>query len=104
MKTGFFLPNLGTAATPDNLVHVARQAEDLGLNSVWVTDRLLVPTKPSVPFRGTPDGVYPDAYRPSLDPLATLALSAASTPPITLGTSILNPNYQNPFVSGRTLA
>ena len=103
MKTGFFLPNLGPAATPDNLVHVARQAEDLGLNSVWVTDRLLMPTKPSVPFRGSPDGVYPDAYRSSLDPLATLAFVAASTSRITLGTSILNINYHNPFVIGRTL-
>ena len=101
MKTGFFLPNLGPAATPDNLVQVARQAEHLGLNSIWVTDRLLMPTKPSVPFRGSPDGVYPDAYRSSLDPLATLAFVAASTSRITLGTSILNINYHNPFVAGR---
>ena len=103
VRIGTFLPNLGPAATPENLVTVADEAEKHGLDSAWVTDRLLMATQPSAPFLGSADGVYPDAYRYSLDPLAVLAYLARATRNIRLGTSILNINYFNPFVVGRTL-
>lgn len=103
MKRGFFLPNLGPAATPANLVTVAMRAEQLGFDSVWVTDRLISPVAPTAPWRGAADGRYPAAYLTSLDPLTALTFVAASTSKVRLGTSILNISYHNPVVVGRAL-
>ncbi len=102
MRTGFFLPNLGPTATPENIAEVARLADSLEFDSLWVTDRLLMPTVPSAPFLGAASGEYSDAYRYSLDPLAVLTYEAARTSTIRLGTSVLNINY-NPVVVGRTI-
>lgn len=103
MKVGFFVPNLGPAATPAGLVCAARVAEEIGYDSVWVTERLLLPTDPQVGFPGDPDGVYPEVYEYKLDPLMSLAYVAASTSRVRLGTSILNLGYYNPVLVGRQL-
>jgi probable F420-dependent oxidoreductase len=103
VERGFFLPNLGGAASPANLVAVAQRAEALGFDSVWVTDRLLSPVHPTAPWRGAPDGRYPEAYRTSLDPLTALTFVAGATSRVRLGTSILNVNYHHPVVVGRAL-
>jgi probable F420-dependent oxidoreductase len=103
VRIGFFLPNLGPAATPEGIVAVARAAEDLDLDSLWVTERLLQPVNPSVPFPGNQDGTYPAAYSYALDPLLTLAWAAAETTKVRLGTSILNVNYYNPALLARQL-
>ena len=44
MRIGFVLPQLGPAAGPDAIVHVAQRAEALAYDSVWVTERLLYPS------------------------------------------------------------
>ena len=36
MRLGFALPQLSSAAGPEALVVVAKQAEDLGFDSLWV--------------------------------------------------------------------
>ncbi len=43
MRLGFFLPHIGPWAGPDSLTQVARGAEDIGYDSLWVTERSLVP-------------------------------------------------------------
>ena len=40
---GIALPNYGPLATPATLVRLARLAEDLGVDSVWVSDHLVAP-------------------------------------------------------------
>ncbi len=87
MKLGITLPNLTTAAMRQNVLTLARQAERLGYDSLWVTDRLLYPTQPRQLFMGRP---LPDVYRYSLNPLDTLIFAAAVTEKIRLGTSLLD--------------
>ena len=41
MRLGFNLPQLGPAASPEAIIQVARRAEELGYDSLWVTDRLV---------------------------------------------------------------
>ncbi|MGH9753204.1 MAG: LLM class flavin-dependent oxidoreductase [Blastocatellia bacterium] len=43
MKVGCTLPQSGALASPENLIRVARRAEELGYDSVWVFERLLWP-------------------------------------------------------------
>ena len=59
MKVGLFLPQVGEHATRDNILHVAKEAEKEGIDSVWVLDRLLWPLKPQTPYVATPDGSVP---------------------------------------------
>jgi probable F420-dependent oxidoreductase len=87
MKLGLTLPNLTPAGTRQNVLTLAREAERLGYDSLWVTDRLLYPTQPRQLMRGHP---WPEVYRYALDPLDTLLFAAAATEKIRLGTSLLD--------------
>ena len=79
MRLGFNIPNLGPAASPENIVKVAQRAEALGYDTVWVTERLLWPINPQTPYAGSPDGSLPEAYKHCLDPLDSLTHAAAHT-------------------------
>ncbi len=103
MKYGFFLPQMGAAAGPDALVRVATRAEELGYDSLWVTERLLCPTSPRTPYAGTADGSLPEAYRIVLDPIEALTYVAARTSRIGLGTSVLVMPYYHPVMLARRL-
>ncbi len=103
MRIGFNLPQVGPVATPEAVVKVARRAEALGYDSLWVSDRLLYPVKPQTPYPAAPDGRLPEAYKHVLDPLSLLTFAAAQTSRIALGTSVLNAPYYNPVVLARQL-
>ncbi len=72
MKLGINLPQIGPAASGENMVAVAQKAEEVGFGSVWVTERLLFPTNPRSAYMVTPDGSLPDVYRIVFDPLESL--------------------------------
>ena len=103
MRIGFNLPQIGPAASPDGMVRVARRAEELGYDSVWVTERLLFPTNPQTPYMATPDGSLPEAYKISFDPIESLTFVAGQTSRIGLGTSVLDIPYYNPVMLARRL-
>ena len=103
MRIGFVIPNIGPAATPETIVEVARRAEALGYDSLWVTERLLHPVAPQTPYPASADGVLPAAYRHVLDPLETLTFAAAHTRRVSLGTSVLDMLFYTPVVLARRL-
>lgn len=102
MRLGITVPQFGDDAGPEALQEVARRAEDLGYDSLWVAERLLYPINPQAPYPGTADGSLPLAYRRSLDPLATLAYLAAATSRVRIGTFI-NLTFHNPVLLAREL-
>jgi probable F420-dependent oxidoreductase len=101
MRSGFVLPQIGPLGTAENIIRVARRAEELGYDGLWVTERLLYPVKPQTPYPGTPDGHLPEPFKQSIDPLETLTFAAAHTKTITLGTSVLDMPYYNPVMFAR---
>ena len=103
MRLGFDLPQLGPAANPEAMIIVAQRAEELGYDSLWVTDRLLYPIEPQTPYMGSPDGSLPEVYKISFDPLGSLTYVAGFTSRISLGTSILDMPYYNPVLLARSL-
>ena len=103
MRLGFNLPQIGPAAGPEAIVRVAQRAEELGYDSVWVTERLLYPIEPKTPYMATPDGSLPEAYKIVLDPLESLTFVAGQTSRVALGTSILDMPYYNPVMLARRL-
>ena len=38
MRLGFSLPQHGSAANPDDLITVAKRAEEIGVDMMWVVD------------------------------------------------------------------
>ena len=85
MRFGLHLPQLGRSAGLDHIVRVARRAEDLGFDDVWVADHVAVPR--SLP--GMPS-FFPE-------PVPLLSAAAAHTTRVGLGTSVLVPAYRNPM-------
>lgn len=104
MKVGISLPQLGPQASPENLIKVARRAEELGYDSVWVLERLLWPLSPKEPYPAAPDGILPKAYQTVFDPLETLTFVAAHTSKVQLGTSVLVLPYHSPIQLARRAA
>ncbi len=104
MKIGFNLPINGRVAGPQAIIRVAKRAEELGYDSLWVHERLLNPVQPQTPYPASPDGQLPEAYHIGwLDPLHSLTFAAANTSRIALGTSIINMPYYNPILLAREL-
>ncbi len=85
MRFGLHLPQLGRSAGLDHIVRIARRAEDLGFDDVWVADHVAVPTS----LDGMPS-FFPE-------PVPLLSAAAAHTSRVGLGTSVLVPAYRNPM-------
>jgi len=78
---------------------VALEAEKMGLASLWVSDRMLLPTKP----RDTWDGEsWPDIFATVYDPVEMLTW--AQTKNIKLGSSVLGGLFRNPVTLARRFA
>ncbi len=90
MRIGFGLPVAGAWAHPETIARFARRADELGYDSLWTFQRLLVAA----------DDEPAPVYRSVLDPMVSLGFAAAHTSRIRLGVSIIN----MPFVSPPLLA
>ena len=105
---GIALPNYGPLAAPETLVRLARLAEDLGVDSVWVSDHLVAPVAVAsvYPYDRRPDpkpgdmGVIEEFY----EPLTTLAFLAGATTRVRLGISAYVMPYRNPVVTAKQVA
>jgi len=105
MKIGLRLPQTGKDhATKENIVHLAKEAENAGLDSLWVLERLVWPINPQNPYPGTRDGRFPDDWQYILDPIETLVFAAANTKKIALGTSVIDMLFHNPVILARRFA
>ena len=102
MRFGFALPQIGSTAGPEALLRVAKRAEDLGFDSLWVLDRILWPVDPRAPYP-IGDGSLPLQYKNVLDPVETLTFAAAQTSRIALATGVLNLPWYNPVLLARRL-
>jgi probable F420-dependent oxidoreductase len=94
MKIGFGAPVSGSWATPENLAHVARRAEELGYHALWTYQRLLSPV----------DAGWGEVYRSVQDPITPLAYIAALTDRIRLSIAVVNLPFVSPVVLAKQLA
>jgi len=104
MKAGILLPQTGESATRENVLYIGMEAETVGLDSVWVFERLLWPINPQTPYGGVPNTPIPVEYQSVLDPLETLTYVAGNTKRISLGTSIIDMFFHNPVTLARRFA
>ncbi len=92
MKYGIALPNFGKYAQKDRILELTSSAEELGYDSIWVSDHVVIPSS----HKG-----FGDEF---LDPFITLTYLAASTHNIKLGTSVIILPYRNPVVLAKTVS
>src|SRR5215470_1045743 len=89
---------------PVDVAVVARQAEALGFDSLWVGEHPIMPVHSTSPFPGSSDGRIPDSYGWSLDPFVTLARASAVTTTLKLGTGITLIPERNPLLLAKEVA
>lgn len=105
MLIGMTLPQTGVdGASPEAIGHVAREAEAIGLDSLWVLDRLLRPVGPVAVAPGAPPQELPGEYASVFDPIETLTYAAALTERVRLGTSAVLALFQPPVLLAKRLA
>jgi len=104
MRLGFCLPQHGSGTGPEALIAVAKGAEALGYESLWVSERLLWPVAPRTPYPAASDGRLPEQARSQLDPIECLSFVAAHTRRARLGTSVVNLPFHNPLLLARRFA
>ncbi|MDW3645288.1 MAG: TIGR03619 family F420-dependent LLM class oxidoreductase [Nitrososphaeraceae archaeon] len=104
MKVGVFLPQVGEYATKENILYIAKEAENEGIDSLWVLDRLLWPMHPQTPYGGSPDGILPVEFQNVFDPLTVLTYVAGVTKRILLGTSIIDMLFESPVLLAKRIA
>jgi len=93
MKLGVCLPHYGRPIEVPRMLEVARRADERGLDSVWVTDHVIVPDQANVIYR-----------EHMLDPLAILPWLAGVTSRAMLGTSVVILPYRSPIPVAKLLA
>jgi alkanesulfonate monooxygenase SsuD/methylene tetrahydromethanopterin reductase-like flavin-dependent oxidoreductase (luciferase family) len=93
MKFGVWVPNCRHLATPEIIRATAVRAEQLGYDSVWVSDHVVVP-RANIGYLG--EGVF--------DPLMTLGVAAGATRRVRLGTTVLIVPYRNPVVTAKMVS
>jgi probable F420-dependent oxidoreductase len=91
MLLGVFGVNSGPTFGPADTIRVARLAEELGFDSVWAGEHVVVPSPRVAPSPMEPT----DAI---LDPLVHLAFVAAATERLLLATGIILLPQRNPLV------
>ena len=105
MKIGLRLPQTDEyRATKENIIRLAKEAENAGFDSLWVLERLIWPMKPLDPYPGTSDGKFPADWQYIFEPLETLTYVAANTNKIALGTSVIDMLFHNPVILARRFA
>jgi alkanesulfonate monooxygenase SsuD/methylene tetrahydromethanopterin reductase-like flavin-dependent oxidoreductase (luciferase family) len=92
VKFGLLLPHFGEHANRHNVLDGARLAESLGFDSVFVRDHVVY----------EPHGGIENEDTTFYDIVTTMAMVAAATESITIGTGALIP-YRHPIVLARSL-
>ena len=92
MKFGLILPNFGAIAGGDAIRQSAVLAEDMGFDSVWTTDHVLMPSS------------MPEPYGNLVESLIALSVAATVTQRVQLGTSIIVTPQREPVLLAKQLA
>jgi probable F420-dependent oxidoreductase len=94
----------GALADPQTILQLARHAEEVGFESIWLADHVAFPVsiKSKYPYSATGD--FPTRLSESLmEPVATMAVLVGATRRVRIGTAALIMPYRNPVLLARML-
>jgi probable F420-dependent oxidoreductase len=101
MKVGILLNVNNFTIDPATL---ARGVEAAGFESLWVGDHPVIPVSTTTPMRGTGEAEIPEAYAHVSDPFVALAMAAASTTTLKVGTGICIVAVRHPILTALQVA
>jgi probable F420-dependent oxidoreductase len=105
IEVGWSLQGRGALANRDALTTLARRAEALGYDSIWVTDRMVIPVASTTGYPYSPTGAFPlGPDEPWLEALTAITYLATITERIRVGSSVLVIPYRNPIQTAKALA
>lgn len=97
MKIGVCSGNSGPYATREGLARLGALAESFGIESIWVSDHVVVPDPREPPSRMDPED-------PILDPVTALAFLAGRTESVRLASGVIVLPLREPLVLAKQLA
>jgi len=97
MDYGYFGANLGALDNPDSIEAVAVAAEQLGFESIWTGEHVIL-----IDPQEAPSPVPP--HSPFVDTVTTMAFIAAKTERIKIGSGIILLPQRDPIVLAKELA
>jgi probable F420-dependent oxidoreductase len=105
MRIGAKLPSTGALALEPGVAQLARTLEKAGFDSLWVPDHVVLPRVMAsrYPFAADGRATWP-TDTPYFDALVALALAAAVTERVGLGTGVLVLPQRQPVVTAKQLA
>ncbi len=109
MKVGVLLNNFGgfpeTGRGARACIDLARHAERLGFDSVWVTDHIVLPLDRKTPYPHNDSGVFPYTWEQEIyEPITLMAALATATERVEIGVSVLVIPYRHPLLTAKMLA
>jgi probable F420-dependent oxidoreductase len=105
MKFGIMFANVGPFGSPDRLVHLAQKAEQVGVESLWTVEHVVVPKGYGSKYPYSRDGKMPGPEEsPIPDPLIWMTYAAAVTNKIKVGTGVLILPQRHPFYVAKEMA
>ena len=105
MRVGAKLPNSGALPAERGIARMASVLESSGFASVWVSDHVVMPATVRSRYPYADDGVATWATDdPWYDSIVALAMAAAVTDAVELGTAVLVLPQRNPVVLAKQVA
>ena len=108
MRFGVAIGNLGAFGDPagvDACIEVAQAADQLGFDSVWTNDHIVVPTNIESRYPYNESGIFPASPTVQCyEPLVMMSALAAATEQVQIGCSVLVIPYRHPAVVAKMLA
>jgi len=105
MKFGLLFANVGPFGSPDGAAELGRICEEVGVESVWTVEHVVVPTGYRSEYPYARGGRMPGGEdQPFPDPLVWLTWVGAHTATLRLATGILILPQRNPVVLAKEVA
>lgn len=105
MKIGVFASFQTPICTPESIINVAVAAEELGLDSLWMGEHVVLFDEMEFPYPGSPDGKLPIPQGGGLpDTVVTLSYMASHTTKIRFGTGVTLIPQRNPIYTANEFA
>ena len=108
MKFGVSVGNFGAFGTDpgiDGCLEVARRADELRFDSVWVHDHVIIPEQIEARYPYNESGDFAVAWESEVyEPLVLMNALAAITTRVRIGVSVLIVPYRHPAVTAKMLA
>ncbi len=105
MKIGIHLGNNGASATADSLATLAARAEELGFDSVWTSDHVVIPSSIAGDQPAGRPGVYdPADLQNYWEAFSVLAFVAGMTKRVELGVTVIVVPQREPLLFAKQWA